>query len=61
MSNSATTLGVKSMPIRKAIRDVLRTASIAKETRDRELQLECNNWLRANIRHRNTGKFIFFR
>lgn len=53
-------MNVKSMPIRKAIRMVLRTAGIAKDTRNRELQLECNNWLRNNIRHRNSGKLWLY-
>lgn len=52
---------IKSMPIRKAIREVLRVAHIAKETHNRQLQLECNDWLRKNIRNRNSGKLWFFR
>jgi hemerythrin len=50
----------KPMPIRKAIREVLRLASIAKDTSNRELYLDTRNWLRTHIKQRNTGKFVFF-
>lgn len=47
------------MPIRKAIKQVLRTAFIAKESRNKELYLECRGWLQAHLHQRHTGKFIF--
>ena len=50
----------KSMPIRQAIREVLKVAHIAKETSNRELRLECNDWLYRNIKHRNTSKLWFY-
>jgi hypothetical protein len=48
------------MSIRRAIRQVLRTAFIAKETRNREAYLDCRAWIHRYWHERNSGKSVFF-
>lgn len=47
------------IPIKQAIKQVLRSARIAKETSNRELYLHCRHWLQIHLSKRNTGQYLF--
>jgi hypothetical protein len=52
--------GIHALPLRTAIKLVLRRARIAKDTRNRCMTVECREWLREHIPMRNAGKQYFW-
>ena len=50
-----------NMPIRDAIRAMLKKAYIAKETGNRHAYTEIRYWLKRHIRLRNTGRKVYWK
>jgi len=52
---------IGKVPVREAIRMILKKAYIAKITGNRELVVACRYWLQEHIPQRNTNRYIFFK